>query len=88
VGDYCKKLIDEVGAGGGFKLTTGCECLVNVKRENLRAMVETGRNYAGGPTTEAVRYYIGADAWTLNPKTGVNLCVQFAQDSRGKPFNK
>ncbi len=45
--DYCKKLIDEVGDGGGFMLTTGCECPINVKPENLRAMVETGRNYQG-----------------------------------------
>jgi methylmalonyl-CoA mutase cobalamin-binding domain/chain len=44
---YCKRLIDEVGEGGGFMLTTGCECPINVKRENLRAMVETGKSYAG-----------------------------------------
>jgi methylmalonyl-CoA mutase cobalamin-binding domain/chain len=44
---YCKKLIDEVGDGGGFMLTTGCECPVDVKPENLRAMVETGLNYRG-----------------------------------------
>ena len=45
--DYCKKLIDEVGDGGGFILTTGCECPINVKPENLRAMVETGKSYRG-----------------------------------------
>ena len=45
--EYCKKLIDEVGDGGGFLLTTGCECPVDVKPENLRAMVNTGRSYAG-----------------------------------------
>ena len=44
---YCKRLIDEVGEGGGFMLTTGCECPINVKRENLRAMVETGKSYVG-----------------------------------------
>jgi len=44
---YCRRLIDEVGEGGGFMLTTGCECPINVKRENLRAMVETGKNYRG-----------------------------------------
>jgi len=43
--DYCKKLIREVGRGGGFMLTSGCECPVDVKRENLMAFVETGRNY-------------------------------------------
>ena len=44
---YCQRLIDEVGDGGGFMLTTGCECPVDVKPENLRAMVETGLNYRG-----------------------------------------
>jgi hypothetical protein len=43
--DYCKKLIREVGKGGGFMLTSGCECPVDVKRENLMAFVETGLNY-------------------------------------------
>jgi len=47
VADYCKRLIDEVGDGGGFMLTTGCECPIDVKPENLRAMVETGRSYRG-----------------------------------------
>lgn len=47
---YCKKLIDEVGEGGGFMLTTGCECPVDVKPENLRAMVETGKTYRGKKT--------------------------------------
>ncbi len=45
---YCRRLIDEVGEGGGFMLTTGCECPINVKRENLRAMIETGKSYIGG----------------------------------------
>ncbi len=31
----------------------------------------------GGPTTLAVRDYCGADAWTLNPKEGVNICMDF-----------
>jgi methylmalonyl-CoA mutase cobalamin-binding domain/chain len=44
---YCRRLIDEVGDGGGFMLTSGCECPVNVRAENLRAMVETGRTYRG-----------------------------------------
>lgn len=43
--DYCKKLIKEVGKGGGFMLTSGCECPIDVKRENLLAFVETGKNY-------------------------------------------
>lgn len=45
VRDYCKKLIREVGRGGGFMLTSGCECPVDVKRENLMAFVETGLHY-------------------------------------------
>lgn len=47
VEEYCKKLIDEVGDGGGFMLTTGCECPIDVKPENLKAMVDTGRSYIG-----------------------------------------
>ena len=47
VEEYSRRLIDEVGDGWGFMLTTGCECPINVKPENLRAMVETGRNYLG-----------------------------------------
>jgi len=47
---YCKKLIDEVGDGGGFMLTTGCECPIDVKAENFRAMVETGKTYKGKST--------------------------------------
>lgn len=50
---YCRRLIDEVGDGGGFMLTTGCECPVNVKAENLRAMVDTGRSYRGKKTAGA-----------------------------------
>ncbi len=47
VAAYCKRFIDEVGDGGGFMLTTGCECPIDVKPENLRAMVDTGRSYVG-----------------------------------------
>jgi len=31
----------------------------------------------GGPTNEAVRDYVGADAWTLNPVVGINMCRDF-----------
>ncbi|MDI6831656.1 MAG: uroporphyrinogen decarboxylase family protein [Actinomycetota bacterium] len=51
VAAYCRRLIDEVGEGGGFMLTTGCECPVDVKPENLRAMVQTGLEYRGGRRT-------------------------------------
>jgi len=33
----------------------------------------------GGPTTADVREYVGADAWTLNPKQGVDMCKDFIQ---------
>ena len=33
----------------------------------------------GGPTTATVRDYVGADAWTLNPKEGVDWCKDFVQ---------
>jgi len=42
---YCKKLINEVGGDGGFILGSGCGVPPNVKPENFRAMIETGRNY-------------------------------------------
>lgn len=50
VSAYCRRLIDEVGDGGGFMLTTGCECPVNVRTENLRAMADTGLEYRGRKT--------------------------------------
>ncbi|MBW1901754.1 MAG: hypothetical protein JRJ20_08970 [Deltaproteobacteria bacterium] len=45
VQDYCKKLINEVGDDGGFILGSGCGVPPNVKPENFRALIETGRNY-------------------------------------------
>lgn len=47
VAAYCKRLIDEVGDGWGFMLTTGCECPIDVQPENLKAMIETGKTYLG-----------------------------------------
>jgi len=47
VRDYCRRLIDEVGRGGGFFLTTGCECPVDAKFENVKTMVDTAKNYGG-----------------------------------------
>ncbi len=37
---YCKRLIDEVGKGGGFILSTGCSIPANAKPENVRALFE------------------------------------------------
>jgi uroporphyrinogen-III decarboxylase len=45
VAAYSKRLIDEVGADGGFILGTGCSVPPDAKFENLRAMVETGKTY-------------------------------------------
>ncbi|MBU2551231.1 MAG: hypothetical protein KKB20_22655 [Proteobacteria bacterium] len=42
---YCKKLIDVVGQGGGFILSTGCTCPVECRMENFRALVDTAKNY-------------------------------------------
>jgi hypothetical protein len=42
---YCRRLIDEVGGDGGFILGSGCSVPCNVKPENFRAMIETGKNY-------------------------------------------
>ena len=42
---YCKKLIDEVGKGGGFILSSGCTVPYNAKFENLKAMIDTGKTY-------------------------------------------
>jgi hypothetical protein len=43
--DYCERLIDVCGKGGGFILSTGCECPVDAKFENVKAMVDTAKNY-------------------------------------------
>ncbi|UCF85064.1 MAG: hypothetical protein JSV50_05375 [Desulfobacteraceae bacterium] len=44
---YCQRLIDEVGREGGFFLTTGCECPVDAKFENVKAMIDTAKDYRG-----------------------------------------
>jgi uroporphyrinogen-III decarboxylase len=44
---YCERLIDEVGSGGGFFLTTGCECPVDAKFENVQMMIDVAKNYGG-----------------------------------------
>ncbi len=53
VEEYCHRLIEEVGRGGGFILAAGCEIPYNAKAENLRAMVRAVRKYgyytAAGP---------------------------------------
>ena len=44
VKEYCRKLIETCGKGGGYTLTTGCG-VENPKLENLRAMVEAAKEY-------------------------------------------
>jgi uroporphyrinogen-III decarboxylase len=45
--NYCEKLIDNVGRGGGFFLTTGCECPVDAKFENVKMMIDVAKSYRG-----------------------------------------
>jgi hypothetical protein len=42
---YVKRLIDEVGGDGGFILGVGCSAPPNIKPENFRAFIETGKTY-------------------------------------------
>ena len=41
VRDYSRKLIDEVGAGGGFILSSGCDVPIDAKPENVKAMIQS-----------------------------------------------
>ncbi len=41
--NYCNRLHEIVGRDGGFILSTGCECPIDAKFENVRAMLETAR---------------------------------------------
>ncbi len=43
---YVKKLIDVVGEDGGFILSTGCDCPIDAKPENVKAMIDTGKSYS------------------------------------------
>ncbi|MFH1349985.1 MAG: uroporphyrinogen decarboxylase family protein [Pseudomonadota bacterium] len=47
VREYCQRLIDEVGRGGGFILTTGCECPVDARFANVKMMIDTAKTYKG-----------------------------------------
>lgn len=38
---YCKNLIEEIGGGGGFILSSGCSVPLNAKVDNVRAMSES-----------------------------------------------
>ena len=45
---YCKRLIHEVGEGGGFILGAGCTVPPDAKPENVKAMIESVRRYKPG----------------------------------------
>lgn len=45
VSAYCQKLIDTVGEQNGFILSSGCTVPLDAKPENVKAMVDTGKNY-------------------------------------------
>jgi uroporphyrinogen-III decarboxylase len=47
VEEYCRRLIDKVGRGGGFILTTGCECPVDAKFENVKKIIDVAKEYPG-----------------------------------------
>jgi hypothetical protein len=43
VTEYCRKVIERVGKGGGLVLSTGCCCPVDAKFENVKAMIEAAK---------------------------------------------
>ncbi len=45
VDEYCHRLIEEVGRGGGFMLGTGCELAPNARAENVKAMLDSVLKY-------------------------------------------
>ena len=45
VDDYSRTVIDAIGDGGGFILGIGCGVPIDAKFDNLKAMLDTARNY-------------------------------------------
>jgi hypothetical protein len=45
VDEYCRRLITEIGAGGGFILSSGCSVPIDAKPENVKAMLASVRKY-------------------------------------------
>jgi uroporphyrinogen-III decarboxylase len=43
--EYCRKLIDVVGKGTGFILSSGCTVAADCKYDNFKAMIDTAKNY-------------------------------------------
>lgn len=42
---YCRRLIGEVGKGGGFILSSGCSIPANAKAENVKALAEAAEEW-------------------------------------------
>lgn len=45
VDSYCRRLIEEVGVGGGFILSSSCSVPPDARPDNVRAMVESVKRY-------------------------------------------
>jgi uroporphyrinogen-III decarboxylase len=45
VDEYCRKLITEVGADGGFVLSSGCTIPIDARPENVKAMLASVKSY-------------------------------------------
>lgn len=43
--EYCTKLIDKIGKGGGYILSSGCEVPADTKFENFKAMINTAKTH-------------------------------------------
>jgi uroporphyrinogen-III decarboxylase len=45
VDEYCHRLIEEVGKGGGYIMGAGCEIPPNARPENVKAMIDSVNKY-------------------------------------------
>lgn len=45
VDEYCRRLITELGADGGFILSSGCTIPIDAKPENVKAMLQSVHSY-------------------------------------------
>ena len=43
--DYVAKLIDDVGPSTGLIVSSGCDCPLNAKQENVDAMIQATIDY-------------------------------------------